>query len=104
MMLAPSTNHRIPIVPMPYVEEMARIAKHRNQRRPLMLDMFNSNRWLFQLDFLARQAALVKKAQPAPRQSQPGCNFTYSAVAFHGWRKLAWYVVGFLDNVSHVWR
>ena len=103
MMLAPTTNHRIPMVPMPYVEEVARKVAFRAQRRPLMLDMFISNRWLFHQDYLARLAA-VKKAQPVAQPSQPGCNFTYSAVAFHGWRKLAWYAIGLLDNIAHVWR
>lgn len=103
MMIAPSTLNRVPTVSMPYVEEMARKTAHRAQRRPLMLDLFVANRWIFQQDFQARQA-LVKKAQPVRPTSQPGCNLTFRPVAFHGWRKLAWYAVGILDNVSHVWR
>lgn len=101
MMLAPTTLHKLPIVPMPYVEEVARKVAFRAQRRPLMLDMFISNRWLFHQDFLARLEA-VKKPQPEPVLSQPACG--PRPVAFHGWRKLAWYVIGLLDNIAHVWR
>ena len=105
-MLAPSTNHSFPAISMPYVEEIARSAAHRSQRRVLMLDLFNQNRWLFHQDFLARVAAQVEKPQPATPEPQPGCNpmAFIRPVAFHGWRKLAWYVIGLLDNVSHVWR
>ena len=60
--------------------------------------------------WLRRQEVLyhlpVEKPQPIEPEPQPILNqtFTYSCVAFHGWRKLAWYLVGFLDNVCHVWR
>ena len=105
-MVAPSTLNRVPAISMPYVEEVARIAAHRAQRRLLMLDLFQANRWLYHQDFLARVAAQVEKPQPATLEPQPGCNpMTFiRPVAFHGWRKLAWYVIGLLDNVTHVWR
>lgn len=106
MMLAPTTINRIPAIPMPYVDEQARILKHRMQRRPLMLDLFQSNRWLYHQDALARvelaRVAEVKESQPVEADLHQ--TFTYSCVAFHGWRKLAWYVIGLLDNVAHVWR
>ena len=105
MMLAPTTLHKIPAIPMPYVDEVARITLHRANRRPLMLDLYQRNRWLYHQDFLARLAA-VEEAQPIEPVSQPILNetFTYSAVAFHGWRKLAWYLIGLLDNVCHIGR
>lgn len=48
----------------------------------------------------------VEKPQPVEPDPQPDPHqtFTYSAVAFHGWPKLAWYLVGFLDNVCHIGR
>lgn len=106
MMLAPTTLHKLPAIPMPYVDEVARITLHRAGRRPLMLDLYQANRWLYHQDALARvelaRLAAVAESQPA----EPDCNqtFTYSAVAFHGWRKLAWYVIGLLDNVCHIGR
>lgn len=106
MMLAPTTLHKLPAIPMPYVDEVARITLHRAGRRPLMLDLYQRNRWLYHQDFLARVAAQVEKPQPATLEPQPGCNpMTFiRPVAFHGWRKLAWYLVGLLDNVCHVGR
>ena len=105
-MLAPTTLHKLPAIPMPYVDEVARITLHRAGRRPLMLDLFQRNRWLYHQDALARvelaRLAEVKESQPVEADLHQ--TFTYSCVAFHGWRKLAWYVIGLLDNVCHIGR
>ena len=120
MMLAPCTFTNLPAIPKrAYISNEAYnllIAQGQRMyarwntppRRTLAVSDFRyspvAHGWLRRQEVLYRQE--VTEPQPLEPEPQPVYHqtFTYSCVAFHGWRKLAWYVIGLLENVSHVWR